>query len=348
MSGSRLARHRSRAFTVVEMMVVIAIIGSLVALLLPAVQYSRESGRRTQCLNNLRQLGLATHSVATVTEAFPHGCVPSPKKYSATTYDYGHSWLAVVLPHLEQGNLSDQLDLVGKYFTCTGLVYQNPNPYGNNANAYNGNILRGLSIGAMRCPGTTLPKFGLQGLSPPGPEGVWRPTYVGIGGAVDHRSMLNRDATTNPNDAIGRLSFGGVLNLEQDPTRPGVRHAQIKDGLSMTLMAAEQSDWCYDASGTRIDCRSDYGHGFTMGPRSNEFRNWNTTTVRYGLNRNAWNQQGVGNPFYACNRPLTSSHRGVVSVVMADGAVRLLADGLSLSTLYNLSNRDDGNVMQDF
>src|SRR5262245_64832193 len=87
-----------KAFTLVELLVVIAIIGVLVALLLPAVQAAREAARRSQCTNNLKQLGLAVHNYADANKgAFPVG------EYS---WGWG-TWLVGLLPYIEQQNLYD-------------------------------------------------------------------------------------------------------------------------------------------------------------------------------------------------------------------------------------------------
>src|SRR5437773_9621134 len=92
-----------RGFTLVELLVVIAIIGVLVALLLPAVQVARESARRAQCSNNLRQVGLAmTQYADTYKQSFPVG------EYSCC---WG-TWLVALLPYIEQKSLYDQY----KYF----------------------------------------------------------------------------------------------------------------------------------------------------------------------------------------------------------------------------------------
>src|SRR5271157_1413130 len=93
--------RRNAAFTLVELLVVIAIIGILIALLLPAIQAARESGRRTQCANNLRQIGLAILAFQDVNETFPYGS------------DYGLStgyptWAVLILPHMEQNAVFDQ------------------------------------------------------------------------------------------------------------------------------------------------------------------------------------------------------------------------------------------------
>jgi prepilin-type N-terminal cleavage/methylation domain-containing protein len=86
-----------RAFTLVELLVVIAIIGILVALLLPAVQQARESGRRTQCVNNLKQIGVALHTYHDALRALPFG-----NAYGPGHPDAAFSWAAMILPFIEQ------------------------------------------------------------------------------------------------------------------------------------------------------------------------------------------------------------------------------------------------------
>jgi prepilin-type N-terminal cleavage/methylation domain-containing protein/prepilin-type processing-associated H-X9-DG protein len=334
-------------FTLVELLVVIAIIGILIALLLPAVQKVREAANRAKCANNLKQLSLACHNYEGANGCFPPGCIPSPRFVSGSTtvYDYGHSWLALILPYIEQTGISGQFDYVGKYHACTGLVYQPFN--GLDTNTQNGTLVGGKPISIMFCPASPLSHWGLASLTPPGPIGIMRPTYTAVGGAVNHSSTVNRDATTNVNDAIGKVSFGGVMILQ---LKHGLanRVADVTDGTSNTLFIAEQSDWCVDTTGAKQDCRSDFGHGFTMGPRSNEFRNWNTTSVRYSINSKAWNQTGVGDAYYGCNRPIQSVHSGGANVALADGSVRFLAQEINLTLLYTLANRNDGTPQGDY
>jgi prepilin-type N-terminal cleavage/methylation domain-containing protein/prepilin-type processing-associated H-X9-DG protein len=101
----RFASRPRRGFTLVELLVVVAIIGVLVALLLPAVQAARESSRRSQCANNLRQQGLALIGFEGEHRTLPVGCVDcleDPKRF--------HSWNSQLLPWLEQGPLRKQLD----------------------------------------------------------------------------------------------------------------------------------------------------------------------------------------------------------------------------------------------
>ena len=109
-------RPTRTAFTLVELLVVIAIIGILVALLLPAVQSARESARRTQCVNHLKQLGLAMHNYESTHRALPAGYLsdPTPAGFrDPMTWDSapGWGWGALLLPYLEEGNISLQLHL---------------------------------------------------------------------------------------------------------------------------------------------------------------------------------------------------------------------------------------------
>jgi prepilin-type N-terminal cleavage/methylation domain-containing protein/prepilin-type processing-associated H-X9-DG protein len=108
----------SRAgFTLVELLVVIAIIGTLVALLLPAVQAAREAARRTQCLNNQRQWVLAMHLYHDTHQTFPSG-VYRP----AHTQTHAYLWRASLLPHIEQANLFNQIDY--SIPSCYQAAYQ--------------------------------------------------------------------------------------------------------------------------------------------------------------------------------------------------------------------------------
>ncbi len=102
--------RRRGGFTLVELLVVIAIIGSLVALLLPAVQSSREAARRSQCQNNLRQIGIAMHNFHAATGRFPPGFVSRTDSTDGEGLGPGWGWAAHLLPQLEEGNLQVHLD----------------------------------------------------------------------------------------------------------------------------------------------------------------------------------------------------------------------------------------------
>ncbi len=112
---SVLLRPR-RAFTLIELLVVIAIIGVLVALLLPAVQQAREAARRTQCKNNLMQLGLALHNYEMAYERLPPGTVDLSRPIRSEAKGYHMGWMIQILPYIDQPNVFDHFDFsVGVY-----------------------------------------------------------------------------------------------------------------------------------------------------------------------------------------------------------------------------------------
>ena len=106
---NRIHRRTSAGFTLIELLVVIAIIGVLVALLLPAVQQAREAARRTQCKNNLKQIGLALHSYHDIHLTFPPGYL-SRFDNAANDLGPGWGWGAMILPQIEQGPLFNQIN----------------------------------------------------------------------------------------------------------------------------------------------------------------------------------------------------------------------------------------------
>ena len=100
--------NRRRAFTLIELLVVIAIISVLMALLLPAVQNAREAARRTQCRNNLHNLGIALHNYHGNFQCFPPGWLTS--RVGNWVYPGYSSWMMAILPDVEQGNLFNSLN----------------------------------------------------------------------------------------------------------------------------------------------------------------------------------------------------------------------------------------------
>ena len=110
---ARAAWQQSRGFTLIELLVVIAIIGVLVGLLLPAVQQAREAARRSTCINNLKQMGVAFHNYHDARGAFPVGMNCSNENGAIYTTEkvMGWNWAARLLPFLEELALSGTLNI---------------------------------------------------------------------------------------------------------------------------------------------------------------------------------------------------------------------------------------------
>ncbi|MBN2291124.1 MAG: DUF1559 domain-containing protein [Pirellulales bacterium] len=325
MSTNSTSFHQ-KAFTLVELLVVIAIIGILIALLLPAVQAAREAARRSQCSNNLKQTGVALLNYESAHNVLPYGGIPTKAN------GYGFSWWVRVLPFYEQGGIVDSLDHEGlpantNYRNTVGYV---GNPiYG--SNTYNQKQLGGLFFPFMYCPSSTLPQYGTGN--------CMSPTYSGIAGAVDHPTTKNRTS----NSAEGLICSGGPLIMHAN-----VSMRDISDGTSKTMIVAEQSAWCIDNAGNKVNCRSDCGHAFPMGPNIESWnRQWNVTCVLHPINERSATAIGVGGNC-GSNQPIHSVHAGGAQVLFVDGSARFLEEDIELKLLYNLANRDDGNPTEGF
>lgn len=318
-------RSSQRGFTLIELLVVIAIIAVLIALLLPAVQQAREAARRTQCKNNLKQIGLGLHNYESSTGMLPPG--------SLQFGGYGHSWHVRILPFIDYANLYNKMDVSGSTAgNTTGWL---------GINTTNAAAVNGVFITTYYCPSSPLPQSALVGLNGSIPAGTTSSTYVGSAGSTIHSSARNMNNGSFPG---ARMSFGGTL-----PGDRGVRLRDITDGTSTTMMVTEQSDWCIDSTGVKQDCRSDCGHGFTMGSCFNDGsdRVMNVTTTIYAVNNKSWNNAGVsGN--CGPNRPIQSIHAGGAHALLCDGSVRFLNGNMDLNILYYVVDRDDGKVIGDY
>jgi prepilin-type N-terminal cleavage/methylation domain-containing protein len=190
-----------RGFTLVELLVVIAIIGVLVALLLPAVQAARESARRMQCSNNLKQLGLAVHNYHDTFNVFPPQmmCI-------STSNDRRWGWGAVTLPYIEQGALYDALKPDGGKQIPTAST------------PINGALLLQTRVVAHLCPSDN------NGLK----TNQFHPSVAASSNAADWYSKSNY--VCNQQVMRYRAGYAGAC----------FRMAEITDGTSNTLMLAER------------------------------------------------------------------------------------------------------------
>ncbi len=204
-------RRSERGFTLIELLVVIAIIAVLIALLLPAVQAAREAARRAQCVNNLKQMGLALHNYHDAIGTFPMGYA-ARKKFvdGATDTASGWGWAAMILPQLEQGPLFNAVNF--------SLAVEAPQ---------NTTVL-GTTISGYVCPSdVTTGPFQVSDASGSVLATAAPSSYAAcVGGdSTDTTTGIN-------NDGLGR----GVMYRNS-----GVRLADITDGTSQTIAVVERS-----------------------------------------------------------------------------------------------------------
>ncbi len=328
-----------RGFTLIELLVVIAIIAILIALLLPAVQQAREAARRTQCKNNLKQIGLALHNYHDVFNSFPIG-----NRTSTWEGGWGGSFWMALLPYIDQAPLYNQMTFNGQSYGYTGQ---------GTGNTVNGPLVRGMRMNFILCPSSPLEPMGDTG----GGIITTKSQYVGISGAVDD------DLTVNPNGFINSTSSpqfnsnnccsctpqgiharGGVLLVVKT-----INFKDMADGSSNIIAIGEQSDFAKNALGqdVQINCQ----HGWMMGTASNDItyseRHFNLTSVRYQPNAvkqiGGTSLQGVCNNDGA-NNGLFSPHEGGVQVLLCDGSSRFVGENIDLSTLKRVCTRNDGQV----
>jgi prepilin-type N-terminal cleavage/methylation domain-containing protein len=331
-------KSRRRGFTLVELLVVIAIIGILVALLLPAIQAAREAANRSECSNNLKQIGLAVQNYHDT-----YGVMPLGAWATASGGAWGLSWYAGILPFSEQNAGYEQMSFVGSHpgWTHTGT------------GAYNGAIWHNVNIPWMVCPSSPLEPMHDAG----GGKYINRPHYIGIGGATNGDGFTNRPRHQRPCCNCcgsvtpgGQIAAGGVLL----PNR-SLKFSNVTDGTSTTMLASECSNFIYDTNGKK-QAQVNSNHGWMMGTDARQKipdgtgtynRVYNVTTIRYPINTMALGMAGVGNND-GPNNGIYSPHPGGVQSVMVDGSVQFMNESISMFTLRILATRDDGEAVGEY
>lgn len=309
-------------FSLVELLVVVAIIGVVAALLLPAIQSAREAARRSSCGNNLRQIALAALNHESARKTLPVG--------ASSGTPFGPSWWVEMLPFLELATTYDKLDR-----KSANAGY----PLGNAQNALAAN---GLVLPAAICPSSPIPPFHKVGLSQ-----IMMPSYVGIAGATSHDGFIEaRVNTCCLPESQGEISGGGLLI-----PNAAIRLRKITDGISSTLFAGECSDYSFHSDGTQYRIDAGFPLGWLSGTAGKglppTFKPspappcWNIVSIRYPPNEKRYDLPGIDDNRGA-NNPLVSAHASGVTAVFADGSQHFLTDDIDLMLLKRLATRDDG------
>ena len=320
-----------------ELLVVIAIIGVLVGLLLPAVQAVRESGRRSQCTNNLKQLALAVHNYHDARGVIPpsvlyKAATLSPSlapddlctsrltalgsSYTADDSNYGFVWSAFVLPYAEMADVYDAL----------GVATGTPKEFVNNSSSVT--AVTNRRYPAFGCPSDSCPArntnltFSSGGVASPTPNYTAMPTsnYVG-----NHSSLFFWPNGANGCDAS---KFNGVFGVHAR-----LRFKNVTDGLSKTILLGERATDSFIGKVTNGPDEDKAGGGILFlgaGIRGAQ------SYPRYAVGFGGLNLANTGTTAFVINgvngltvvSSYSSMHRGGGSFAMCDGSVTFLSDNV--------------------
>ena len=318
-----MSARRRPGFTLIELLVVIAIIAVLVALLLPAVQQAREAARRSQCKNNLKQMGLALHSYHGVFTKFPIGTMYH--------YNFPRNWRFALLPYMDQANVYNQVMPTSVQFWMGA-----GNTYSGATLIFKDKVITPI----YQCPSSSLsPIAYANGSANPG-QGSQAHQYAGIMGAYPDPISSRTAAHSYKVQYDSHATDTGVLLLCECK---GIR--DITDGTSNTLIIGEQS------GNQRNPKRAIYTSGWSGSV-------YHDTVSKMISNGGAVNNFAAGltsiyhrpnptstgveaNQDHDWNTPLSSFHTGGVQVLLADGSARFLSESTNLQLIQCLAVRDD-------
>jgi len=325
-----------RAFTLIELLVVIAIIAVLIALLLPAVQQAREAARRTQCRNNLKQIGLALHNYHDSHLVFPPGAATgnSTVSFASGGGNLAATGYVLMLPYLDQTNVYNQLNFnVSSMWDATNF------PAGNTI------------IPAFICPSSaSSPRYY------PAFNGV---AFYANGALTDYALISGSSNPVWTSPRVRVCTRGGIesstgtflyTGIWGEAAKVGVK--DITDGTSNTMGVGEYAGLVKGQKPDAGNSRGEDGIPWLMSEERNA--SYAVRTVTVGPNSrwfkdpslsdgNAGNTTGK-----LADSSLHSPHVGGIHILLMDGAVRFISDNINLGTLWNLADKADGNTVGEF
>jgi prepilin-type N-terminal cleavage/methylation domain-containing protein len=307
-----------RGFTLIELLVVIAIIAILIALLLPAVQQAREAARRSQCRNNLKQIGLALHNYHDTFSVFPYGEMNGAGVITGVP-TRNQNGLVMLLPYIDQATLYNTFNFnqtFGKF---------------NNAAAVNTLVSPNLEakttkMAAYMCPSDAGTPFinddaryygcGASGIS-------WKSSY-GLSVNQTHLQPL----WTNIGRTV-RPAFGGNSNANM---------RDFSDGTSNTVLVCETVFECSSGRISPWACVQHAGTGVNLA--AGRINRWALGPAPANL--------PIAGTLLTYSQNASSAHTGGCHALLGDGGVRFVSENTNAQTLINLAYIADGQVLGEF
>jgi prepilin-type N-terminal cleavage/methylation domain-containing protein len=322
-------RGRPAGFTIVELLVVIAIIGILTSLLLPAVQLARESGRRSQCSNNLKQIGLGYASYESAYQVFPPAFYSGPAPYPgqpANDNKPAVGWGIFILPYIEQKNLYDKYNFKQTfyssaenqaiantsipYFECPSALHKGPYTYTFSYPGYPSITLQ--AVAADYSPIASVSASLAQLIWPKTP--AWDPANV----------------------ATDKAKLSGLLEKDK-PTPPNL----IKDGTSHTILVAEiagKNDLWINGRRTEQQLSGWYGGQGGWADATS------AGSILIGSSDDGTTSPGEFAINCSNDLGLYSFHRVIANAVFGDGSVRSILDQIDIHILAGMVTRAGAEI----